>query len=84
MSMNRDRIIVQQLHGHWSAWWEHEPQIAFRGATPAEAVDRAGGVCRVVRLKHDGCGLQESTSDYHTSTTTPRNWMNSRSNCERN
>ena len=38
-----ERIIVQQLHGHWSAWWEHEPQIAFGGATPAEAVDRLVG-----------------------------------------
>jgi hypothetical protein len=35
-----DRIIVQQLRGHWSAWWEHEPQISFGGVTPAEAVDR--------------------------------------------
>ena len=37
------RIIVQQLHGHWSAWWEDEPQVAFGGATPAEAVDRLVG-----------------------------------------
>ena len=37
------RIIVQQLHGHWSAWWEHEPQIAFGGATTAEALDRLVG-----------------------------------------
>ena len=41
--MNPDRIIVERLHGHWSAWWEREPQIAFGGATPAEVVDRLVG-----------------------------------------
>ena len=35
-----DRIIVERLHCHWSAWFDGEPQIAFGGATPAEAVDR--------------------------------------------
>jgi len=42
--MNHDRIIVQLLHGHWSAWFDGEPQVAFGGATPAEAVDRLVGV----------------------------------------
>jgi hypothetical protein len=36
--MNPDRIIVERLHGHGSAWFDGEPQIAFGGATPAEAV----------------------------------------------
>jgi len=42
--MNGDRIVVQELHGHWSAWWEHTPQIAFGGADPAEAVDGLVGI----------------------------------------
>ena len=41
--MNRDRIIVERLHGHWSAWYDGEPQMASGGATPAEAVDRLVG-----------------------------------------
>jgi len=41
--MNRDRIIVERLHDHWTAWFDGEPQIAFGGATPAEAVDRLVG-----------------------------------------
>jgi len=39
-----DRIIVQQLHCHWTTEWKSEPQAAFGGATPAEAADRLGGV----------------------------------------
>jgi len=38
-----DRIIVERLHGHWSAWFDGQPQIAFGGASPAEAVDRLAG-----------------------------------------
>lgn len=38
-----NRIIVECLHGHWSAWWADRPQIAFGGATPGEAVDRLYG-----------------------------------------
>ena len=34
-----DRIIIQQLHGHWTAWWQSQPETAFGGTTPAEAVD---------------------------------------------
>jgi hypothetical protein len=41
--MNPDRIIVERLHGHWSAWFDDKPQIAFGGATPAEAGDRLVG-----------------------------------------
>lgn len=41
--MNRDRIIVECLHGHWSAWFDGHPELAFGGATPAEAVDRLVG-----------------------------------------
>ena len=41
--MPTGRIIVECLHGHWSAWFEELPQIAFGGATPAEAVDRLAG-----------------------------------------
>jgi hypothetical protein len=32
--------FVERLHGHWSAWFDVEPQIAFGGAMAAEAVDR--------------------------------------------
>jgi hypothetical protein len=38
--VNRDRINVERPHGHWSGWFDGEPQIAFRGATPVEAVGR--------------------------------------------
>ena len=33
-------IIVERLHGQWSAWFDGEPQIASGGTTLAEAVDR--------------------------------------------
>jgi hypothetical protein len=45
--MNPDRIIVERLHDHCSAWFDGEPQIAFEGATPAEAVDRLVGFATV-------------------------------------
>jgi hypothetical protein len=36
-SVNRDRIIVERLHGHWPAWFDGLPQGAIAGETPAEA-----------------------------------------------
>ncbi len=48
-SMNRERITVEKLHGHWSAWFSGMPQFAFGGATPAESVDRLVGFC----MNHD-------------------------------
>ena len=45
-----ERIIVQELHGHWSAWWEHTPQIAFGEGTPAEAMDRLNDRFQVLML----------------------------------
>ena len=41
--MKSVRIIVECLHGHWSAWWSDEPQVAYGGSSPAEAVDRLHG-----------------------------------------
>ncbi len=38
-SMPSVSVITTTLAVHWSAWWEHEPQVAFGGASPAEAVD---------------------------------------------
>jgi hypothetical protein len=43
-----DRIIVERLHGHWSASYDGEPHIAFGGADPAEAVDRLVGCCAML------------------------------------
>ncbi len=31
--MNPDRIIVERLHAHWSAWFDGMPQVAFGGQT---------------------------------------------------
>ena len=33
-------IIVEQLHGHWSAWISGAPEVAFGGAFPADAIRR--------------------------------------------
>lgn len=33
-------IIVDCHLGHWTAWFENTPQVAYGGATPGEAVDR--------------------------------------------
>jgi len=40
MDHDCDRIIVERLHGHWSAWFDGEPQIAFGGLRAAAAVER--------------------------------------------
>lgn len=37
--MERLRIIVECLHGHWSAWWADHPEFGCGGSDPAEAVD---------------------------------------------
>jgi len=37
------RIIVACHLGHWTAWFEDAPHVAFGGTTPAEAVDRLHG-----------------------------------------
>jgi hypothetical protein len=37
------RLASGSSCGHRSAWFDGEPQIAFGGATPAEAVDRLVG-----------------------------------------
>lgn len=34
------RIIVAWHLGHWSAWFEDSPQVAYGGDTPVEAVQR--------------------------------------------
>lgn len=34
------RIIVEENHGHWSAWFADEPGTAFGGDCPGTAVDR--------------------------------------------
>ena len=34
------RIISEQLHGQWTAWFEGYPQIAFGGATREDAEER--------------------------------------------
>ena len=40
IAMKKDGIIVTCFYGHWSANWLSSPEMAFGGATPAEAVDR--------------------------------------------
>lgn len=49
--MNPDGIIVEKLHGHWPAWFDGMPQMAFGGATPAEAVDRLVGFAPTVEQR---------------------------------
>jgi hypothetical protein len=51
--MNPDRVIIERQHGHWSAWFDGMPQIAFGGATPAEAVDRLVGFVAVASNRTD-------------------------------
>ena len=48
-----DRIIVERQHGHWSAWFDGEPQIAFGRATPAEAVDLLVGFVHGLPARHE-------------------------------
>ncbi len=33
-------IIVEQLHGHWTAWFSDTPHVAFGGEWPADAIRR--------------------------------------------
>ena len=32
--------IASELHGHWSAWFEGNPESAFGGDTPTTALER--------------------------------------------
>lgn len=34
------RVIVEQLHGHWSAWFADVPHASFGGEHPANALRR--------------------------------------------
>lgn len=34
------RVIVENKFGHWSAWFESHPEIAFGGETPGTATER--------------------------------------------
>lgn len=33
-------IIVEQLHGHWSAWFKDNPGTGYGGEWPSQAIDR--------------------------------------------
>jgi hypothetical protein len=33
-------VIVERLHGHWSAWLAGTPQVGFGGEWPAQAIER--------------------------------------------
>ena len=33
-------IIVEQLHGHWSAWFQNEPGAGYGGEWPSQAIER--------------------------------------------
>jgi hypothetical protein len=33
-------IVVEELHGHWSAWFQNEPATGFGGEWPSQAIDR--------------------------------------------
>jgi hypothetical protein len=37
---NLPRIITDYHIGHWSAWFENSPQVAYGGDTPGTATDR--------------------------------------------
>lgn len=34
------RIIVEERHGHWNAWFENRPHETFGGDTLGNAVER--------------------------------------------
>jgi hypothetical protein len=34
------QIVVSYHLGHWSAWFENSPQVAYGGDTPGTATDR--------------------------------------------
>ena len=38
--MPESRIIVEERHGHWNAWFEDRPFETFGGDTPGTAVER--------------------------------------------
>lgn len=33
-------IIVEALHGHWSAWFKESPHVGYGGEYPSEAIER--------------------------------------------
>lgn len=36
------RIIIEEKDGHWTAWFEHQPEFAFGGSTATEAISADG------------------------------------------
>ena len=34
------KVIVEDLHGQWSAWFEDTPQIAMGGEWPSAAIEK--------------------------------------------
>ncbi len=51
-------ILIEQLHGHWSACESAAPGTAFGGATPGEALDRL-----LATLPQDGQPLHITQHD---------------------
>ena len=35
-----ETIVVEQLHGHWSAWFKNDPGTGYGGEWPSQAIDR--------------------------------------------
>lgn len=35
-----ETLIVEQLHGHWSAWFKNEPGSGYGGEWPSQAIHR--------------------------------------------
>jgi hypothetical protein len=61
------RIVVEERHGHWNAWFDDRPQETFGGDTPGTAVERLweaelnnrearNSAGRIVRPKSDEIG----------------------------
>src|SRR5262245_1379190 len=55
--------VVEKLQGHWSAWFDDMPQVAFSGATLASMETNAGRVNRAAREK---CHSPPNAGQYST------------------
>ena len=65
-------IIVEELHGHWSASFSGLPHVGYGGAWPAEAVRRLVDAIGSADLDSDSIiAVEDATRDGHLEFLIP-------------
>lgn len=65
------RIICEQDHGQWSAWFASLPQVAAGGEFPAEAIDELLVLFEGLFVETEICSSDPATRDGHLEFLIP-------------